>query len=296
MKKPAFLVAGLIIVGLLIVVYARTGGLTTDSGRAMASYGGPPSQFMAVDGGILHFRDEGNGPPLVLLHGSRASLHHGGQYSPQRQLDVVEQLLDHLQIENFYLAGTSAGSNMAVRLAAKHPSRVRKLLLSTLPLKLPASSEISLRRRFVFWLHHELLHTTSTAWYWRVFLEGIFANPAKVTDTMVDRYHMLNGLPNRREHQQLLIRKWYEQGGPERDFEAAGKVTTPVLVQWGMAGPVLPPDILCEITSAFVSANVRVIAYAGLGHKLVMEDPVRTARDAARYVDGEAVGGACSDK
>src|SRR5262245_16045242 len=41
-------------------------------------YGQPPSQFVALPSGAnAHYRDQGNrqGPPLVLLHGSNASLH-----------------------------------------------------------------------------------------------------------------------------------------------------------------------------------------------------------------------------
>ena len=89
--------------------------------------------------------------------------------------------------------------------------------------------------------------------------------------------------------------KWYELGGPERDFKTAGRVSAPVLVQWGVAGPVLPKEIQCEITEAFNNTDVAVIAYTDLGHKLVMEDSIRTARDAARYINGENVGGRCDD-
>ena len=61
----------------------------------------------------------------------------------------------------------------------------------------------------------------------------------------------------------------------------------PVLIQWGAAGPVLPQELHCTIASAFSAAPVRVITYPGVGHKLVMEDPVRTAQDALDFiVDG----------
>jgi pimeloyl-ACP methyl ester carboxylesterase len=34
----------------------------------------PPSQFVIVDGVRLHYREEGSGPPVVLLHANYASL------------------------------------------------------------------------------------------------------------------------------------------------------------------------------------------------------------------------------
>lgn len=322
MRVLSYLCGGLLLIGLGFFVFVRAGGLDISRDRAVDLYGGPPSQFVEIDGAVLHFRDEGEGPALVLLHGSRASLHqwdgwvdelkdefriirvdgaaHGlsvpdqsGDYSPDRQVRLLEKLMDHLEIERFYLGGTSAGSNQAVRFAADNPERVTKLVLSTVPLKLPPTSELPWYRVFAFWFHNEVLGSNATNLYWRLFLAGIFADPSKVTEEMVTRYRILNGQPDHHREQQLLIQKWYELGGPERDFEWASGVTAPVLVQWGVAGPVLPENIQCEITEAFKNAEVRVVSYSDLGHKLIMEDPVRTARDAARYLKGEDVGGRC---
>lgn len=172
---------------------------------------------------------------------------------------------------------------------------MKKFVLFTVPLKLPASSDIPLHRTFIFWLHNAVLGSNATNVYWRLLLEGIFADSGKVTDEMVVRYRTLNGPPDYHREQQRLIERWYELGGPERDFEWASGVTSPVLVQWGVAGPVLPQDIQCEITAAFKNTEVRVISYADPGHKLIVEDPVRTAGDAASYLNGEDVGGNCSD-
>jgi len=322
MKRAAF---PLITAALVIAVglgYVRSGGLDSDRAEAMRLYGSPPSRFIEIDGSILHYRDEGSGPPLVLLHGSRASLHqwdgwvselqdryrivrfdalaHGlsvpgevASYSPDYGVARVVRLVDALGLESFYLGGTSSGASQAVRFAAAHPGRVRRLVLSTVPLKLPAATAITPRRRAVFWLHQQLLDSTSTDLFWRTFLEGIYADPGKVSEDLVERYRIFNSLPERREEQQRLIDSWYAAGGPDRDYQLARQVTAPVLIQWGAAGPVLPLELQCEIADAFSSTTVRVITYPDLGHKLVMEDARRTARDAARYLDGEEVGNAC---
>lgn len=324
MKKLFFPLVGIVIVGSAVIIFTRSGGLDTDRELAVSLYGGPPSQFIEIDGSTLHFRDEGEGPVLVLLHGSRASLHqwdgwvqelkddfriirvdgpaHGlsgleksGDFSPERQDMLLKRLLEKLGIEQFTLGGTSSGATQAVRFAAAYPEGIERLILSTVPLKLPPSSELPYYRIFVFWLHNDVLGSNATKWYWRLFLEGIFGDPSKVTDEMVERYRIINGIPDLHQEQQVRIQEWYKWGGPERDFESAGRVRAPVFVQWGVSGPVLPQDIQCEITEAFKNTEVRVISYPDLGHKLVMEDPVRTARDAARYIRGEDVGGRCSD-
>ncbi len=38
-------------------------------------YASAASQFVPIDGVTVHYRDEGAGPPLVLIHGALASLH-----------------------------------------------------------------------------------------------------------------------------------------------------------------------------------------------------------------------------
>ncbi|MEZ5498467.1 MAG: alpha/beta hydrolase [Steroidobacteraceae bacterium] len=298
-------VAGLIVAG-------RTGRLAADPAEARSLYGAPPSQFMDIDGARLHFRDEGTGPILVLLHGSRASLHQwdgwvaelggqyriirvdalahgltandGGDFSAQRQGYLLDRLLERLGAQHFALAGTSSGATQAIDLAARHPEQVEKLLLSTVPLRLPSRQRLSVHDRLIFFLHDEVLGSKGTDLYWRTFLQSIYGDPSRVTQALVTRYRILNTLPGREEQFQARLASWQRRGGAARDYALAGKVRVPVLVQWGGAGSVLPRELHCEIVAAFTAATVTTITYPELGHKLVMEDPVRTARDAAAFL------------
>ena len=40
----------------------------------LPEYGAAPSQFVEIEGMRIHYRDEGAGPPMVLLHGFGSSL------------------------------------------------------------------------------------------------------------------------------------------------------------------------------------------------------------------------------
>lgn len=324
MKKTLYACLAILAIAIIFIAFTRLGGLDSDRVEAQAMYGGPASQFVVINGERLHYRDEGRGEPLVLLHGSRASLHqwdgwvselknqfriirldaraHGlseagvsDDFTPERGVELLQDFLDELGIQKFNLGGTSAGSILAVRFAAKHPERVKKMVLSTVPLKLPATAQTPLLNSVVFWLHQRLMQSLGTDLFWKTFLEGIFADPYKVTDDMIERYRILNSFPGRSEEFRRLINEWYRLGGPGRDFETAANVTAPLLLQWGAAGPVLPLELQCEVAGAFASASVRVITYTDLGHKLVMEDPIRTARDAAAFLAGDIVGTTCSE-
>jgi pimeloyl-ACP methyl ester carboxylesterase len=113
------------------------------------------SGFVPVSGGAIHYRIEGNGQPLVLLHGGRLDLSmwnalvprlsaqrrvvrwdapgHGASTAPQRPTaetaDELLKLLDHLRIKRATLIGFSMGAGTASSFAIQHPQRVNALVL-----------------------------------------------------------------------------------------------------------------------------------------------------------------------
>jgi hypothetical protein len=44
----------------------------------LGAYANGQSHFVTIDGASIHYRDEGAGPALVLVHGTNASLHTWG--------------------------------------------------------------------------------------------------------------------------------------------------------------------------------------------------------------------------
>ncbi|MDP5103657.1 MAG: alpha/beta hydrolase [Erythrobacter sp.] len=133
----------------------------TDAAEMRAKYGGPPSQFVDIGGGVtVHLRDEGpkDAPAIVLLHGSNADLHtwepwvavlkgqyrvirfdqvgHGltgpdpkDDYSRANYVADVLAVADKLGLERFILAGNSMGGKHALAFAAAHPDRIAGLVL-----------------------------------------------------------------------------------------------------------------------------------------------------------------------
>lgn len=111
-----------------------------------------PTRFGAVE-----FAVAGDGPPLLMIHGtgggfdqglrfSQALLRRGHQAiapsrfgylrsdfpadpSSERQADAFADLLDHLGIERLPVAGGSAGALSAAQFALRHPQRCRSLVL-----------------------------------------------------------------------------------------------------------------------------------------------------------------------
>jgi pimeloyl-ACP methyl ester carboxylesterase len=120
--------------------------------------GAPPdATFADIDGVRLRFEDEGDGPPILLIHGFGASIetwrhlipalaqHHRvvavdlkgfgwsdrpeGDYSPAAQAELIRALLDERGIEETAIAAHSWGASVALALANRAPDRVTHLVL-----------------------------------------------------------------------------------------------------------------------------------------------------------------------
>lgn len=114
--------------------------------------------FPAPDGSRLAYRVEGDGEPLVCLPGGPSASAYlgdlggltahrrvtaldlrgtGGSDTPEdlaayrcdRLVDDVEALREHLGLGQMDLLGHSGAANLAVQYAARHPDRVRRLVL-----------------------------------------------------------------------------------------------------------------------------------------------------------------------
>ena len=117
--------------------------------------------YVDVAGGRIHYLDQGEGPPVLLIHGAFGSgftflqntfaaslapghrliapdsLAHGGSSSPVEQERYgararaahLEAVLDTLEIERAHVVGYSMGGWMASALAAFHPERIASLAI-----------------------------------------------------------------------------------------------------------------------------------------------------------------------
>lgn len=148
---------GLTLLGALAWTWAPD--VTVDALKAR--WAAPPSQFVTLQGMLVHVRDEGprdDPTPIVLIHGTSASLHTcngwvaalsphrrvvrmdlpgfgltgpapDGNYSMALYTGFMRDLQDLLNIDQAVLAGNSLGGGIAWQTALAHPTRVRHLVL-----------------------------------------------------------------------------------------------------------------------------------------------------------------------
>ncbi|MBY9066055.1 alpha/beta fold hydrolase [Hyphomonas sp. WL0036] len=259
-------------------------------------YASSDSRFLALDDEKrIHFRDVGprDAPTLVLVHGFSASLHtwepwvadlkrdyriisldlpgHGlsrcvdnGAIGTEQFVDIIDRVVDALKVERFTLAGNSMGGGAAWSYALAHPERLDGLVLVDAA-GWPRSEAESKDRPVIFRLleigfARKLIKDLDMSSLIRSGLEDSFANPAFVTDEMVDRYASLARAPCHRDA--LLALSAGE--GTEATAQGLAAISTPTLVMHGEKDNLIPASHGENFAAAIPGAELKL--YPDVGH------------------------------
>lgn len=276
-------------------------------------YADESSRFLEIDGVRVHYRDEGDGPPLLLIHGTASSLHtwdgwvdelgemrlirldlpgfgltgpdSAGDYSPARRVEILGGLLDRLGVERCSVAGNSLGGFLALKLAIAQPDRVDRLVLLD-PAGYPR------RRRggpTVFDLGRTpvLKHFMSRLTPRFMVALGVrqsYGDLQKVTPELIDRYY---DLLRRRGNREALVSGLNFEGG--LDLDAVRALPHSTLILWGSEDRLISVELADEFDADIPES--RLLVYDGIGHLPMEEIPVRSARDAREFLRTPVGGG-----
>jgi pimeloyl-ACP methyl ester carboxylesterase len=276
-----------------------------------ARWAGGSSRFLAVDGMEVHVRDEGSGPPLVLLHGTSSSLHTwDGWAEPLREghrvvrfdlpafgltgpsptrdysIDAYVAVVDHvttqLGLGRFVLGGNSLGGGIAWAYALAHPDRVRGLILVDAlgyPLR---GAALPIAFRMARWpiLPSLLTHLDPR----RLVENGVrtsYGDPSRIQPDVVARYYELTLRAGNRAAFLDRMR------APRRDDSARiRELRLPTVILWGANDRLIPVEAARSFARDIPGSQM--IVYDGLGHIPMEEDPARTAADVQRFLSGLA--------
>lgn len=299
------------IFGALLLVTALALALSRAPDRPVetlvARWALPPSDFIEVRGQVVHLRDEGprDDPlPLVLIHGTSASLHtwegwvaalkgqrriisfdlpgfgltgpFTGQYSPgdyrgDTYARFVLDLLDALQVPRAVVGGNSLGGEIAWRLAVMAPERVAALVLvdAAGPVFTPESVPLGFavaRLPVVNRIAEWVLPRSVVA----QSLTSVYGDPARVTPELVDRHFELTLREGNRRALGQRMQQWVMGEGAEQ----IARVKQPTLILWGGRDRLIPPAVGQWLQQQI--AGSRLVVFNDLGHVPHEEDPART--------------------
>lgn len=264
-------------------------------------YALPESQTIEIQGMPVHYYRVGSGPPLVLLHGTAASLHtwegwkkelqdeftiialdlpafgltgpHPERdYSPAAYADFLYDFVETLALDSFHLAGNSLGGLIAWNFTAQYPEKVEKLVLvdpSGFP-KLVEEPDALAFQLANNRLTAPLLKYITPRSLVEASLKDVYADDGKVTAALVDRYY---DMMLREGNRQAFIDR--SRSKVRADTALLAQIEMPVLIIWGAEDTWIPAAD-AERFSALLPDD-QVVILDNLGHVPMEEAPDVTA-------------------
>ena len=267
------------------------------------------SRFVLVDKLLMHYRDEGAGPVVVLLHGAFSSLHTYNEWAKhlKRHYRVIRldlpgfgltgptpnneyHLEEHLRylksffaimgLETFVIAGSSLGGWLAWEYALRYPEKIQKLILidsagfldeASIPLPFKLARAPIFGRVIKYVVRRAVLEQ---------FVKQVYFDQNKVTEALVNRYYDLFTREGNPEAFLRLV------NSPHRDNTTAlVRIQIPTLIMWGREDMWIPVENAYRFHRLLPMPRLKI--YPQVGHLPMEEIPEETVWDFMQFIEGK---------
>ena len=297
---------GIAILAIIVVVIVGVVALAESDKKLetlLPIYTSKESKFLPVLGMQVHYTIEGpesDTVPLVLIHGTSASLHTWdsltlllkdkkkiirfdlpafGLTGPNKEntynADVynifVDSVLEKLQVKSCIVAGNSLGGSIAWHYALYNKTRVQQLILldaSGYPKKNEKGSlgfkiaSMPVINNLLLWVTPKFLVKKS--------LEGVFVDKTKINDESINRYHDLLLREGNRKAALSIFK-----GGFRPNPAPIKTIQIPTLIIWG------DQDQLINVSNAYLFnkdiKGSKIVVLKNVGHAPMEETPTKVA-------------------
>jgi 4,5:9,10-diseco-3-hydroxy-5,9,17-trioxoandrosta-1(10),2-diene-4-oate hydrolase len=256
--------------------------------------------FAQVDGARVHYQRAGSGRPLLLLHGLVGSAKNwrqnisflardanvyavdlfnmgesdrvpGLNAGLEATADRLAALMDAVGLGEADIAAHSHGGAVAMMFAARHPGRVRRLILFA-----PANPFCDLgdqlirfyQTRFGIWFARQIpslpRRLKATA------LSRMYGDPSRVSLEALEGYTAGLRIPGTMDHVLQVIERWFVDMGLLRSA-LTGLAAKPTLLIWGDRDRAVGLNSACELQRTLPQSTLLVLP--GVGHIAFEEMP-----------------------
>lgn len=272
-------------------------------------YENDQSRFMDVNGYHIHYRDQGQGDTIILLHGIFSALQtwdswvdelsrthrvitldmpgYGMTGAPENPDDFDEanivntfaKFVERLDLDTFTLAGNSLGGFVAASYAAQYANRVDRLILldpfgypqdTPWLLDLGTSFPIQFLGQYV---QPPVIITMTLRW--------AYGDPRRMKEKDVRRYVQMSQRPGARPIYMKTLEMVEERAENDAPLPFY-RITAPTLLMWGEDDDWVPLELAQRWLDDL--PNARLVTYPGVGHIPMEEVPEDTLKDAERFL------------
>mgnify|MGYP001021259756 CR=1 FL=1 len=306
MKYLKFIVLSLLVLGVALSCFYWKNDIPLDTLKS--KYTTAASAFVDVMQMQVHYRDEGNkndSLPLVLIHGTGASLHTWEEsvklltdsfrvitldlpaygltgpnpkriYSQAFYVQFIDEFLKSIHVNKCIIGGNSLGGAIAWNYTYEHPTKVEKLILidaAGYPM-ISESKPIAFTLAQIPVLKHMLNYITPR-FLAKKSVMNVYDDPTKVTEKVVDRYF---DLFLREGNRQAFVDRMNFSTYPEHLIRLR-TIKTPSLIVWGENDKLIPIENAQKFHADL--PNDTLVVLEKTGHVPMEENPNRTV-DAIR--------------
>jgi pimeloyl-ACP methyl ester carboxylesterase len=280
-----------------------------------AEFGDRASRYATIKGLEIHYKDEGKGPVLLMVHGSRSSLKQwdgvvaklkdryriirydlpaAGLSGPVsdaaaasvQPTDIAEGLLARLGVTKATVVGVSSGGTLGLFLAAKRPDLVERLILSNTPSDRVTTDHLVYPPAFAAAMKKSQETKFDDMDFWNAYLAFFSGDGRRIAPATRRAYYDLN----RRTPEQNGLALVAKIGDGVEAHRLMAQVTAPVLLIWGAADPLLVPKAADALVGYLPRAQVSKVLMPDVGHYPPTETPERFATLVAAYIEGATPG------
>jgi pimeloyl-ACP methyl ester carboxylesterase len=260
----------------------------------------------------VHFRDEGDKTdsiPIVLIHGTAASLHtfdlwtnslinsnrvvrmdlpaYGltgpfpdRNYSMSNYTDFLKNFLTTLDIKQCILVGNSLGGQIAWNFTLEQPDMVQKLILidaagyplksKSVPIAFKLAQAPVLKKLLTFITPRFLVRSS---------IENVYFDTSKVADSLVERYFELT---LREGNRQAFVDR-FNMSVDANSYLNIKSIQQPTLILWGAK------DLLIPIENAYKFQkdlpNNTLVIMENTGHTPMEESPLKSIEFVTNFLN-----------
>jgi pimeloyl-ACP methyl ester carboxylesterase len=293
-------------------LWEQSGWRTIPLAELEAKYTNAESRFIEVDGTRVHYRVEGEGPPILLLHGVLAQLqtwdgwverlkkHYrivridvpgfgltgpmaSGNYTPEYAVEFFEKTRKALGEERFHLVGNSLGGFLSWYYASKYPEHVDKLVLIDplcYPQRMPA-----LMRFAVLPGVRQISRYCVPRFFVAEGVRQVYGDASRITTQTLDRYHELLLRDGNRAAMIEYFKSagtYFDEGMTHGLWDAIPQIRAKTLLMWGERDRWLPVRHVERWKKDLPGIEVKV--YPGIGHIPMEELPEQSAADVHAFL------------
>jgi len=265
------------------------------------------ARYIEIDEARMHYVDEGEGPVVVMVHGTPTwsflyrelirdlsrdyrvvAIDHLGFGLSDKPVDAacrpddharrLELAIERLGLRDITLVVHDFGGPIGLAYATRHPDNVRALVLFNTWLWSLMGTPAERMSRFMAGRIGRFLYTRMN-FSPKVIMKAAFGDKRKLTDTV--HRHYIDAFPNPATRQAPWVlakelvgsSEWYTNLWNLRDRFAS----KPALVLWGMKDPAFGVDALNRWKSTFT--NARFVEFPEAGHFVQEEAPQAAVRE-----------------